>query len=74
MRTEWAIHLLRLLLLYAAGALVAGIIGLVIVSFIAEPAILLGFLVGVLITLSVLVLRRDLAVLISSVLHRVHFT
>jgi hypothetical protein len=52
--------------------MLAGLIGLVIISFIAEPAILLGFLVGVLITLLVLVLRRDFVILISSVLHRVH--
>jgi hypothetical protein len=52
--------------------MLAGLIGLVIISFIAEPAILLGFLVGVLITLLVLVLRRDFVILISSALHRVH--
>jgi hypothetical protein len=72
MRSEWAIYFARLFLLYATGVLLAGLIGLVIISFIAEPAILLGFLVGVLITLLVLVLRRDLVILISSALHRVH--
>jgi hypothetical protein len=74
MRGEWTIHFLRLFLLYAVGALLVGIIGLVVISFIAEPAILLGFLVGVLITLLILVLRPDLSALISFVRHRVHYT